>query len=347
MPGTILVVDDEKNIVQLARLYLNNEGFRVEAAHDGKQALEKAKALRPDLIVLDIMMPEMDGLTVCKELRKTSNVPVIILTARGDDIDRIVGLEIGADDYMAKPFNPRELVARVKAVLRRSQGERDAPEVVEAGGLRIDVASREVTLDGGSLQLRAKEFDLLTAFAQHKGNVLDRERLLRLVWGTDYYGDSRTIDVHVAWLRDKLGDSSVKIQTVWGVGYKLVVERCWGVSELGSSSRLRSSWRWRSSSPAPARCSCCATSSRDDARERYGRLAEPLTFGIAALAADGKQISPSSKTSSTSARVNTTRASSCSTQDQVVVYDTEQPTARRLCRAPTCSRSRGPKCTHR
>ena len=122
MPGTILVVDDEKNIVQLARLYLNNEGFRVEAAHDGKQALEKAKGLKPDLIVLDIMMPEMDGLTVCKELRKTSNVPVIILTARGDDIDRIVGLEIGADDYMAKPFNPRELVARVKAVLRRSPG---------------------------------------------------------------------------------------------------------------------------------------------------------------------------------------------------------------------------------
>ncbi|MBI5287612.1 MAG: response regulator transcription factor, partial [Chloroflexi bacterium] len=147
-----------------------------------------------------------------------------ILTARGDDIDRIVGLEIGADDYMAKPFNPRELVARVKAVLRRSQGERDVPEVVEVGPLRIDVASREATLDAHALQLRAKEFDLLTAFAQHKGTVLDRERLLRLVWGTDYYGDSRTIDVHVAWLRDKLGDSTVKIQTVWGVGYKLVVE---------------------------------------------------------------------------------------------------------------------------
>ncbi len=224
MPSTILVVDDEKNIVQLARLYLNNEGFRVESAHDGKQALEKARALKPDLIVLDIMMPEMDGLTVCKELRKTSNVPVIILTARGDDIDRIVGLEIGADDYMAKPFNPRELVARVKAVLRRSQGERDVPAVIEVDGLRIDAASREVTLDGRTLQLRAKEFELLSAFAQHKGTVLDRERLLRMVWGTDYYGDSRTIDVHVAWLRDKLGDSNVKIQTVWGVGYKLVVE---------------------------------------------------------------------------------------------------------------------------
>jgi len=224
MPATILVVDDEKNIVQLARLYLNNEGFRVESASDGKQALEKAKSVRPDLIVLDIMMPEMDGLTVCKELRKTSNVPVIILTARGDDIDRIIGLEIGADDYMAKPFNPRELVARVKAVLRRAQGEREVPEVVEVDGLRIDAASREVTLNGRQLTLRAKEFELLTAFAQHVGTVLDRERLLRMVWGVDYYGDSRTIDVHVAWLREKLGDSKVKIQTVWGVGYKLVVE---------------------------------------------------------------------------------------------------------------------------
>jgi DNA-binding response OmpR family regulator len=224
MPSTILVVDDEQNIVQLARLYLNNEGFRVESAYDGKQALEKAKSVRPDLIVLDIMMPEMDGLTVCKELRKTSNVPVIILTARGDDIDRIVGLEIGADDYMSKPFNPRELVARVKAVLRRAQGEREVPEVIEAGTLRIDSASRDVTLDGRALTLRAKEFELLSAFAQHKGTVLDRERLLRMVWGTDYYGDSRTIDVHVAWLREKLGKSSVKIQTVWGVGYKLVVE---------------------------------------------------------------------------------------------------------------------------
>ena len=224
MPGTILVVDDEKNIVQLARLYLQNDGFKVEAAHDGKQALEKARSVKPDLIVLDIMMPEMNGLDVCKELRKTSNVPVIILTARGDDIDRIVGLEIGADDYMAKPFNPRELVARVKAVLRRSQGERDAPDVIEAGILRIDVGSRDVTLGDQVLTLRAKEFELLKAFAQHKGIVLDRERLLRLVWGTDYYGDSRTIDVHVAWLREKLGGGSVKIQTVWGVGYKLVVE---------------------------------------------------------------------------------------------------------------------------
>src|SRR3990172_3167345 len=136
MAGTILVVDDEKNIVQLARLYLNNEGFRVEAAYDGAQALEKAKSIRPDLIILDIMMPELDGLSVCKELRKTSDVPIIILTARSDDVDRIVGLELGADDYVSKPFTPRELVARVKAVLRRARREAPSQPVLEADGLR-------------------------------------------------------------------------------------------------------------------------------------------------------------------------------------------------------------------
>ena len=225
MAGTILVVDDEKNIVQLARLYLNKEGFRVEAAYDGAQALEKAKILRPDLVILDIMMPEMDGLSVCRELRKTSNVPIIILTARGDDVDRIVGLELGADDYVTKPFNPRELVARVKAVLRRASHEPASQPVLEADGLRLDTASREVTVEGQAVALRAKEFDLLTAFLRHPGIVLDRERLLQLVWGTDYYGDTRTIDVHVAWLREKLARAKrVKIQTVWGVGYKLVVD---------------------------------------------------------------------------------------------------------------------------
>jgi DNA-binding response OmpR family regulator len=230
MSGTVLVVDDERNIVQLARLYLNNEGFHVEAAYDGRQALEKARTVRPDLIILDIMMPEVDGLTVCKELRKSSNVPIIILTARGDDVDRVVGLEIGADDYVTKPFNPRELVARVKAVLRRSREEPRPQEVLEADGLRLDVASREVTIDGRAVTLRAKEFDLLAAFLRHQGVVLDRERLLSMVWGSDYFGDSRTIDVHVAWLRDKLEGSRVQIQTVWGVGYKLVVSEGAGKS---------------------------------------------------------------------------------------------------------------------
>jgi DNA-binding response OmpR family regulator len=224
MANTILVVDDEKNIVQLARLYLSNEGFRVEEAHDGKQALEKAKAVSPDLIVLDLMMPEMDGLTVCKEIRKTSSVPVIILTARNDDVDKIVGLEIGADDYVTKPFNPRELVARVKAVLRRSQGRLDPDVVLDVGDIHLDPARREVSVAGKPITLRAKEFDLLTAFMKHQGVVLDRERLLSMVWGQDFYGDTRTIDVHVAWLRDKLSGAKAKVQTVWGVGYKLVLD---------------------------------------------------------------------------------------------------------------------------
>ncbi len=224
MTTTILVVDDERNIVQLARLYLEKEGLRVEAAYDGAEALKKAKAVKPDLIILDIMMPELDGLSVCRELRKTSNVPIIILTARGDDIDRVVGLELGADDYVTKPFNPRELVARVKAVLRRSRREEPDQPVLEADGVRLDTARREVTVEGESVALRAKEFDLLTAFMRHPGIVLDRERLLQMVWGSDYYGDTRTIDVHVAWLRDKLSAAThAKIQTVWGVGYKLVV----------------------------------------------------------------------------------------------------------------------------
>ena len=225
MASTVLVVDDEKNIVQLARLYLGKEGYEVEAAFDGLEALKKAKSIRPDLIILDLMMPEMVGLDVCKELRKTSNVPIIMLTAKGDDIDRIIGLEIGADDYMTKPFNPRELVARVKAVLRRTAQDAPSQAVLEAGGLRLDTASREVTLDDEAITLRAKEFDLLTAFMRYTGIVLDRERLLQLVWGADYYGDTRTIDVHVAWLREKLAAATnVKIQTVWGVGYKLVVD---------------------------------------------------------------------------------------------------------------------------
>jgi DNA-binding response OmpR family regulator len=225
MPATILVVDDEKNIVQLARLYLNKEGYQVEAAYDGAQALEKAKRIRPDLIVLDIMMPEMDGLAVAQELRKTSSVPIIILTARSDDIDRIVGLELGADDYVTKPFNPRELVARVKAVLRRARQDAPGQPVLEVDGLRLDADRREVTLEGKQITLRAKEFDLLSAFMRHVGIVLDRERLLQMVWGADYYGDTRTIDVHVAWLRDRLsGAKRIRIQTVWGVGYKLVVD---------------------------------------------------------------------------------------------------------------------------
>jgi DNA-binding response OmpR family regulator len=220
--STILVVDDEKNIVQLVRMYLANEGYEVEVAQTGAEALDKARQVKPSLIVLDLMLPQINGLDVCKQLRHESDVPIIILTARGDDVDRIVGLEIGADDYISKPFNPRELVARVKAVLRRARPTEKTPDPISLGNLKIDPARREVTVGGKPVTLRAKEFDLLLTFALNVGLVLDRERLLNLVWGFDYLGDSRTIDVHVTWLREKLAGCTCRIQTVWGVGYKLV-----------------------------------------------------------------------------------------------------------------------------
>lgn len=220
--STILIVDDEKNIVQLTRMYLTNEGYQVEVAYDGREALEKARQSKPSLVVLDLMLPQIDGLEVCKQIRRESDVPIIMLTARGDDVDRIVGLEVGADDYVSKPFNPRELVARVKAVLRRTRPVDKPPEALTLGNLRIDPARREVSVGDKSVTLRAKEFDLLLTFVQNEGLVLDRERLLNLVWGYDYLGDSRTIDVHVTWLREKLAGSTCRIQTVWGVGYKLV-----------------------------------------------------------------------------------------------------------------------------
>jgi DNA-binding response OmpR family regulator len=230
MPSTVLVADDEKNIVQLVKVYLTNEGFHVETAQDGQEALEKARRFKPDIVVLDIMMPRLDGLEVCRRIRKESNVPVIMLTARGDDVDKIVGLELGADDYVTKPFNPRELVARVKAVLRRTQAPPDQDVTIEVGNVRIDPARREVRIGGKEVQMRAKEFDLLVALAQENGRVLTREALLSRVWGYEYLGDSRTVDVHVTWLRDKLSDATALIQTVRGVGYKLVVPEPAGAS---------------------------------------------------------------------------------------------------------------------
>jgi len=222
--GTVLVVDDEKNIVQLAKLYLTSEGFSVESAFNGAEALDKVRAHRPDLMVLDLMMPQMDGWEVCRRLRKESDIPIIILTARGDDVDKIIGLELGADDYVTKPFNPRELVARVKAVLRRYQAGERQTRKLQAGDIEMDLDRREVLVAGKQVSLRAKEFDLLAAFAKQVGMVLDRERLLNTVWGYDYVGDTRTIDVHVTWLRDKIsGSRTTRIQTIWGVGYKMVV----------------------------------------------------------------------------------------------------------------------------
>jgi DNA-binding response OmpR family regulator len=220
---TILVVDDEANIIELAKMYLQNEGYVVESARDGQEALTKIKSLQPALVVLDLMLPEVDGWEVCRKVRASSDVPIIMLTARSDDVDKIVGLELGADDYLTKPFNPRELVARVKAVLRRYEKSAASTQPIHLGQVTIDPQRREVTVGGQQLDLRTKEFDLLLAMSEHRGIVLSRDQLLDLAWGYDYYGETRTVDVHIAHLRDKLEGSDVVIETVWGVGYKLVV----------------------------------------------------------------------------------------------------------------------------
>jgi DNA-binding response OmpR family regulator len=220
--ATVLVVDDERNVSQLARMYLVADGFRVETASNGQEALQRVHASRPDLVVLDLMMPGMDGWEVCRKLRAEGDIPIILLTARADDVDKIVGLELGADDYMTKPFNPRELVARAKAVLRRYQSGKNPSRVVRIENLESDADGREVRSDTKPVDLRPKEFDLLLTLARNPGVVFDRERLIHFVWGYDYVGDTRTVDVHVAGLRDKIAQARVKIQTVWGVGYKLV-----------------------------------------------------------------------------------------------------------------------------
>lgn len=218
----ILLVDDEKNIIDLASMYLLQEGFKVINAGDGQTALDKVRAERPALMVLDLMLPVVDGWQVCKRVRADSDLPIIMLTARDDDIDKIVGLELGADDYMTKPFNPRELVARIKAILRRTEPRRPDPDTaVKIADLTIDPARRVALVGDAEIELRTKEFDLLLALAQHEGIVLSREKLLDLVWGFDFYGQTRTVDVHVAHVRNKLGNAGVSIETVWGVGYKL------------------------------------------------------------------------------------------------------------------------------
>ncbi len=219
---TILVVDDEQNIIELVRLYLEQDGYRVEAANNGRAALDKIKPLDPALMILDLMLPEIDGWEVCRRVRAHSDLPIIMLTARDDDVDKIVGLELGADDYLTKPFNPRELVARVRAILRRSERAAAPTKVIRLGDLTIDPARREVTVAGQLVDLRTKEFDCLQTLAEHKGIVLSREKLLELAWGYDFAGQTRTVDVHVAHLRKKLNHSTAQIETVTGVGYKLV-----------------------------------------------------------------------------------------------------------------------------
>ena len=228
MSSRVLVVDDEVHIVELARLYLTREGYEVEGVGDGAQVMAKFGQLKPDLVILDIMLPGTDGLTICKEIRKQSQVPIIILTARDEVTDKVVGLEVGADDYLTKPFHPQELVARAKALLRRSRIEADQPKLIRAGKLEIDLERHEVRYEQARIQLRPKEFDLLALLARFPGRVFQRSELLDLVWGYDFPGYTRTVDVHIQQVREKLtggGVTDPTIQTVWGVGYRLELGR--------------------------------------------------------------------------------------------------------------------------
>ncbi len=224
MTDFILIIDDEQNIIELARMYLEKEGYTVRSATDGLVGYRQIQETNPALIILDLMLPGMDGLEICRKVRASSDVPIIMLTARNDDIDKIVGLELGADDYLTKPFNPRELLARVKAILRRTQREPSnaaAESAITIGNLTIHPERRAVEVDGQAIDLRMKEFDLLLLLARNIGKVFTRERLLEVVWGYDFAGETRTVDVHVAHLRHKLAGMSASIETVWGVGYKL------------------------------------------------------------------------------------------------------------------------------
>jgi two-component system alkaline phosphatase synthesis response regulator PhoP len=220
MAAKILVVDDEANIVNLVSAYLRKEGYEVYEAKDGPSGLKAARAYKPDLIILDIMLPGMDGLEVLQVLRRESDVYIILLTARGEEMDKVIGLSVGADDYVSKPFSPRELVARVKAALRRLRSgvSPNIAEVYVFQHVRIDCGSRQVWMDDTPLELTATEFDLLAALAAHHGRVLSREQLLEKVWGSNYYGEERVVDVHVGHIRQKLGGQF--ITTVWGVGYR-------------------------------------------------------------------------------------------------------------------------------
>jgi DNA-binding response OmpR family regulator len=221
-PQTVLVVEDEASIASFVAAYLKNAGYVVRTTASGIEALKLFASEKPALVVLDLMLPDMDGVEVCKRIRQTTDVPVLMLTARDEDVDKIIGLEVGADDYMTKPFNPRELVARVRAILRRATTERQKGEsaVLVHGDLTVDAGRREARVGEQEIQLAPKEFDLLWELLDHRGLVLTRDQLLERVWGYTFAGDTRTVDVHVRQLRRKLGDAS-PIVTVWGVGYKV------------------------------------------------------------------------------------------------------------------------------
>ncbi len=228
---TVLVVDDDENMVQLISLYLQREGYSVLRARDGTEAINLHAEHRPDLVVLDIMLPEMDGWEVCKALRQTGETPVIMLTARRDDYDKVLGLELGADDYVTKPFNPRELMARIRAVLRRAPVNH-SPQTekthVQFAGLQVDRETWSCRVDGREVPLTAKEFDLLWLLVKNPRRVFTREKILEHIWGFDYVGDTRTVDTHIKKLRKKLENGAERdwrIATVWGVGYRFEVDR--------------------------------------------------------------------------------------------------------------------------
>ncbi|MCQ1530267.1 response regulator transcription factor [Lutispora saccharofermentans] len=228
MKYRVLVVDDDQNIAELIRLYLEKEMYEVRIAYDGKKAMSIFYEWTPDLVILDIMIPQMDGYEVCKHIRKAGNIPIIMLTARGEVIDKVLGLELGADDYIVKPFEPKELLARVKAVLRRTQNsDMIKEEKLVFPGISIDKNDYTVTFKGKRIEMPPKELELLYFLASRPNQVFTREQLLEKVWDYDYIGDSRTVDVHIKRLREKLHDEMGRweIKTVWGVGYKFEVQR--------------------------------------------------------------------------------------------------------------------------
>ena len=219
--GTIVVVEDDTNIADLVDLYLRREGFRVIQAGTGEMGLAAIDRERPRMVILDVGLPGgIDGLEVCRRVRAKQSLPVLMLTARDGEVDRILGLELGADDYVTKPFSPRELVARVKAILRRSDGTTEPNEVLMAGRVEVDIVRREARVDGEPVPLASKEFQLLQFLAERPGRALSRQQLLDGVWGAGWYGDDRTVDAHVRQLRKKLGDA-LPLSTVWGLGYRL------------------------------------------------------------------------------------------------------------------------------
>ncbi len=227
MKTKILFADDDLNICELARLYIEKEGFQVVLVHDGKQALHAFSREKPNLIILDIMMPVCDGYEVCKEIRKESKVPIIFLTAKGEVFDKVLGLELGADDYMVKPFDMKELLARIKAVLRRYEAEKDSEpaDCVTYDNITISLSNYQLILDGQTFEIPPKELELLFFLASNPNKVFTRDQLLSSVWGYDYFGDSRTVDVHIKRIREKIEGKGSKwnLKTVWGVGYKFEV----------------------------------------------------------------------------------------------------------------------------